>query len=227
MPGFLELARHTLVVEASADGCNFIQRGFQKFQCFAQAVTRRQVGTDRGRTQLAEMVQFLGRHCLRDIHQVAQLHHLAIGAANIDVAYVGGLFAILVPQLHDHIILFGAALETGDFATAEQSLQCTTDRLHVTADGGSLVPVHDHLDLRLVQLEVDIESNEPAVGARFIHQPVDDLLKFVIRTAGLDNDFHGLVDRALSQRGRVHRKRNHARYAAIKLAGQFPGDILL
>ena len=83
----------------------FAAASVQEGQRLAERVARRQGCRQRRRAQLVEVVELLRGHGLLDAHQVGQRHHLAVAAADEDLAQVVRVGTVDVLELHDDVVL--------------------------------------------------------------------------------------------------------------------------
>ncbi len=143
------------------------------------------------------MVELLGRDGFLDVDQVGQLHHLAVAAAHEDVGQVAGRAAVGILDLHDHVVLLRAALETGDVATAQHRLQGSADRGDVAADRGDLVAVQRYLQLRLVELEIAVGINQLRVLGDLRHQLLHGGAQFLPAAHTLHDEVDRLAESVL------------------------------
>jgi hypothetical protein len=164
---------------------------------------------------------------LFDRHQVGQLNHLALPAADVDGREVLGGRPVGVFDLDDDLVLLAVALEAGHLPAAEHGLQGPADGCHLPAHVDDLVAVHADGELRLVQLEVGVEVEKPRPLPGFRKDGLGDLLERFVRRGALDDELHRLGDGALAQRRRVDREGQDAGNAAEELGLQFLGDLLL
>ena len=178
------------------------------------------------RAQPVEVVQFLGRDRFPHFDQVGELRQLPVAATHEDRGQVGRLLAVLLLELHHHVVLLALLLEAGHLPPAQQRLQRPADFLHVGADGGDLVALEHHRQLRLVQAQVGIHVRHARILPGLGQDLIDQVLQFRI-AAALDHELHRRIAEALAQRRRIDRKRQHAGQPAEHLRGQFLGNVLL
>ena len=113
-------------------------------QRLAQSIAGRHVGGNHRSALPVEVVEFLGRYGFAHVDQIGKLHQLALAATHEDRGQIGRALAILLLELHDHVILLAIALEAGDLSTAQQCFQGLADLLHIGANRGDLVALEHH-----------------------------------------------------------------------------------
>ncbi|MDT4848261.1 hypothetical protein FQZ97_823480 [compost metagenome] len=208
--GVLEVPRGAGVVELGIRREHRTGRLLQIIQGLAQGVAGADVGGDRHRAQLVEMVELPRRHGFPHFDQVGQLHHAVVAAAHIDAVEVVGVAAVDVGQLHQHVVLLAVLLEAGHLAAAEQAFQATADGGDVGAHGHRLFAVDRDLQLRRVELEVAVQALQCRIVAHPFHQLVDVGLQLAVLQRRADHEVHRLVAGALPKRRPVDGEGTHA-----------------
>ena len=166
----LELARLAVVVGAVARRQDAAGGVLHPLQRLAERVARRQVGGDRHRAALAEVVELARRHALVHLHDAGQRHHAAVARAHVDVADVARVAALVGGDLHDHVVLLCVLLVARDLAAAEHALQRTPDHVHRHAEVRRAIAIHLHRELGHGQLEVRVGRHQAGVPAHFVEE---------------------------------------------------------
>ena len=197
--GFLELARLAGEIGLRRRGQHPGGGSLQISERVAERVARRDGRSQRGRAQLVEVIELLGRDALRDRDDVVHRDHQAVVVAHVDRRQIVRIAPVDVRDLHDHVVLLAAALEAGHLTAAEHGLERAPHGVDLEADVGDLLAVEVDLELRLVELEIGVEVDHAGIVARLGQQRIDQLLQLLVRLRGLDHELHRLLDRALAR----------------------------
>ena len=200
--------------------------GIECLQGIVDGVSRGQRSRDLDCAQALEVVERLRRHALLDVHEVRQLNHGAVAAAHVDIADVGWRGAIDRRHLHDHIVLFAVALETGYLAAAEHGFQRAADVVDVHADVTQFVAIDLHSHFRRIQSQIGLQVLCAGELANFFQETLDDTAQLRVRDLRHDDVLDGGRTEALTQRRRIDGEDLGAG-DGCKLGTQFFSDLLL
>ncbi|MBS1218886.1 MAG: hypothetical protein H6R21_2019 [Proteobacteria bacterium] len=135
------------------------------------------------------------------------------------------LLPVLVLELDDDVVLLALALESRHLAAAEQGLQRAADGLHLDAQHRGLFAVDVHGQLRFVELEVAVDVGERRRLPCPRHQCSDGPVELLIRIA-LHHKLQRRVAETLTERRRIHRKRQHTGHGREHSRRDRRGDFL-